>query len=586
MLRVNSDRLDYSEMLIPPVGYKTAFAVGTTYSLDLETLICVSIALGLNEDIDSKLSDSPIYLLEALRKVSDKMLVFCEAGQIKAPTTQNKLFCLLENSVVMVNASNERSFHPKFWLIKYENDAAEVVYRVLVLSRNLTFDRSWDVAVGIDGKKSNRIINKNKVLKDFINYLHEKMEGRNGKMSIKKRNLKKFADEIMQVEFELNDKKYDGFDFVPLGINEQYNKAYTAFFNTYHELFIISPFLSKGIMEEFRTLQLSNADKTIITRKSELHKLSKDFLEDFDTYTLKDDVIDGEDRLSAAGDIKKQDIHGKIYLRTKSSDSELFLGSANASENAFNGNIEFMLKLYSKRRWLNVSDLKADLFGNDEKLNPFEKVKAMEYEANDMDAVKEDLQRAIKDFCKVKSLATITEGYTLTITIGKTKSDVEFYIAPLLITKQEKISNTVVFNHLNLSQLSEFYVVTARKDEQSLSRVVKIRTEGIPEERDSSIFNSIIGNKEGFIQYISFLLGEDYLLSFIEDNVKKDNEYKFLTANGMDHPVLYEKMLKVSATSPSKLREIKKVMEMITDKNIIPKSFYQLYNTFEKAVLK
>ena len=140
MLKANSDRLDYSEMLIPPVGYKTAFAIGTTYSLDLEALIGVSISLGLNEDIDSKLSDSPIYLLEALRKVTDKMLVFCEAGQIKAPATQNKLFPFLENSVVMVNAKNDKSFHPKVWLVKYENDSAEVVYRILVLSRNLT---SW-----------------------------------------------------------------------------------------------------------------------------------------------------------------------------------------------------------------------------------------------------------------------------------------------------------------------------------------------------------------------------------------------------------------------------------------------------------
>lgn len=45
-------------------------------------------------------------------------------------------------------------------------------------------------------------------------------------------------------------------------------------------------------------------------------------------------------------------------------------------------------------------------------------------------------------------------------------------------------------------------------------------------------------------------------------------------------------MLKVVATSPEKLQEIKKVMEMITDKNIIPESFYELYKTFEKAVLK
>ena len=586
MLKANSDRLDYSEMLIPPVGYKTAFAVGTTYSLDLETLISVSISLGLNEDIDSKLSDSPIYLLEALRKVTDKMIVFSEAGQTKAPVKQNKLFPFLENSVVLINAKNDKSFHPKVWLIKYENDKAEAVYRFLVLSRNLTFDRSWDVAVCVDGKPSGRVISKNESLKDFMYYLHERMESRYEKMTAKKRNLKKLADELMQVDFQLNDKHFDDFDFVPLGIYEGYNKEYTELFSTYHELFIISPFLSTSIMEGFRKLQLTNADKTLVTRKSELPKLSKEFLQDFATFTLKDDVIDGEDRITAEGDIKKQDIHAKVYLRTKYSDSELFLGSANASENAFHGNIEFMIRLYAKRRWLNVDNLKNDLFGSDEKLNPFEKVKAMEYETTDADSTHEELQKAIKEFCKAKSVATVTDGYTLTVTIGKLKTDVELTISPILIAKPELVNDCVVFHGLNLAQLSELYVITAKKGDESLSRVVKIKTEGIPEDRDSSIFNSIIRNKEGFIQYISFLLGDDYLLTFIEYGNKKGSEYKFLTANSQDTPVLYEKMLKVAATNPEKLRAIKKVMEMITDKSIIPESFNALYSTFEKAVLK
>lgn len=585
MFKVNSDRLDYSEMLIPPVGYKTAFAVGTSYSLDLETLISVSIALGLNEDIDSKLSNSPIYLLEALRKVSDKMLIFCEAGQIKAPVTQNKLFPFLENSIVTVNAKKDRSFHPKVWIVKYENDSSEDIYRVLVLSRNLTFDRSWDVAVCLEGRERSQRFKKNEALSDFISYLHGKMDARNERMNTKKKIIKKLIEEIMNVKFDLNDKKFDDFEFIPLGISEDYNKDYTGLFNTYHELFIISPFLSKGIMNELMGLQLSNPDKTLITRKSELCKLSTDFLTDFDTYTLKDDVIDGEDRLSSEGDIRKQDIHAKVYLSTKGSDSELFLGSANASENAFNGNIEFMLSLTSKRGRLNVADLKHDIFGEDDKMNPFEKVKPMEYIIDDVDAVEEDLQKAIKTLCKTKLSARVEDGYSVTITVENLKTETDLYILPLLITKEEKVSNTVIFNDLTLMQLSEFYVITARSGDRSLKRVLKIRTEGIPEDRDSSIFNSIVGSKEGFIQYISFLLGDDYLISFVEDNMKKGNQYQFLS-NGVDIPVIYEKMLKVAATNPQKLKEIRKVIEMITDKSIIPERFDELYNTFEKAVLK
>lgn len=51
-------------------------AVGTTYSLDLEALTAITIALGLQEDMDSNLLNNPIGMLNALQKVSDKILIF------------------------------------------------------------------------------------------------------------------------------------------------------------------------------------------------------------------------------------------------------------------------------------------------------------------------------------------------------------------------------------------------------------------------------------------------------------------------------------------------------------------------------
>ena len=48
--------MSYSSLLLPPPGFVLDQAVGTTYSLDLETLTAVSIALGLKEDMDSDLS--------------------------------------------------------------------------------------------------------------------------------------------------------------------------------------------------------------------------------------------------------------------------------------------------------------------------------------------------------------------------------------------------------------------------------------------------------------------------------------------------------------------------------------------------
>ena len=152
----NKDRLNYGEMLLPPQGYVLEQAVGTTYSLDLEALTAISIALGLKEDTDSELLQNPISMLNALQKVSEKVLIFCEAGQITVPGKPSPLNILLEKMVIPVALPKVRglkgypAFHPKTWILQYVNPEGDRKYRFAVLSRNLTFDRSWDISMCMD----------------------------------------------------------------------------------------------------------------------------------------------------------------------------------------------------------------------------------------------------------------------------------------------------------------------------------------------------------------------------------------------------------------------------------------------------
>ena len=120
----NQDRLNYCSILLPPPGYSLDQAIGTTYSLDLEALTGIAMALGLNEDTDSSLlKENPINILYALQKVSDKIIIFCEAGQIKAPASANPLMILIEKMVVSVALPKKQknqgypAFHPKTWLL-------------------------------------------------------------------------------------------------------------------------------------------------------------------------------------------------------------------------------------------------------------------------------------------------------------------------------------------------------------------------------------------------------------------------------------------------------------------------------------
>ena len=153
------DRTLLFEALRPPDGYELHSAVGTTYSLDLMALLAAPVAFTLFdcEDQKGRLELDPLVLLEALRQHARKVTIFCQAGRIAVPSHHRPLLGYLESSVVEAVAPKaDGAFHPKVWALRFERDGQPVRYRVLCLSRNLTFDRSWDTALVLEGQLTDR----------------------------------------------------------------------------------------------------------------------------------------------------------------------------------------------------------------------------------------------------------------------------------------------------------------------------------------------------------------------------------------------------------------------------------------------
>ena len=101
MFKPKEERLNYGQILMPPVGFTLVRAVGTTYSLDLETLMSVCISLGIQESTDSSLMNNPFAVLKSLQSLSDRILVFCEAGQIAPMQPERSPLMLLLDKVIV-----------------------------------------------------------------------------------------------------------------------------------------------------------------------------------------------------------------------------------------------------------------------------------------------------------------------------------------------------------------------------------------------------------------------------------------------------------------------------------------------------
>jgi hypothetical protein len=199
--------------------------------------------------------ENPICLLETLKQTGDKVAIFCEGGQIHLPGKATSLYILLEKMVYQVATKEKKgitrfpSFHPKCWLIRYVNDKdkKDYHYRFVILSRNLTFDRSWDVSFYMDGIKGEKKTDKNKPLADFLSYLVKQMPE---EKQSKKEKIITLIKELPYVTFET--EEFDDYEFLPMGIpypdsqNVEYSILNTPLIKeSFHELLVMSPFLSK-----------------------------------------------------------------------------------------------------------------------------------------------------------------------------------------------------------------------------------------------------------------------------------------------------------------------------------------------------
>lgn len=606
MLNPNNDRLDYGQILAPPAGYNLDFAVGTTYSLNLDALVGASLALGLSEETDSELMNNPVCLLEALRSTGDNVALFCEGGQIHMPNRVTPLYILLEKMVFSVKTPKRKgiaaypSFHPKFWLIRYRNNDGDLRYRVIVLSRNLTFDRNWDIAYYMDGHVTEDTTDKNEPVCDFLRYLAAQLPNTESGKD-KARKIRALIRELSNVIFEPAEKAFYDYEFIPNGVRRASGGVYQfdetdLFKDTFHEILIISPFLSGGVIRDFndrntRSL-INDARYMLITREMSLGRLKPEDVSHFQIYTMRDAVIDGETAISdESQEIQKQDIHAKIYMIRKYSSSDLYLGSLNASHNAVYGNIEFMIRLRSKRRYLELDKLAASLFGTekDGSDNPFQEVTLQTAIIEEEDEPTKALDAVVKEINRSNPSAVVypedEEYYSASVHFEACNTKgYQISIWPLLSRRTEEFSRDVLFTRLTITQLSEFYVIGVSDGEQTVERILIIPTDGLPDDREKQVVSSVVNDRDCFYRYIAFLLGDDSILSMLEINNAGVEADDTMSRQVYHVPALYEKMLQTAAVNPEKFKGIEYLMKTISEDGIIPEDFKKLYETFKKAV--
>lgn len=565
MFDVANDRLSYGELLRPDVGYTLDFAVGTTYSLDLEALLGIPVSLGLLEDADAEQMRSPLYVLEAIRTSSDKIAIFCNAGGIKLPDKIQSVYSLLEESVFQVKLSKNSNFHPKLWVLKYSNEAGKSYFKLLVLSRNLTFDSSIDLCVAMRGEVKHARRLKNKSLADMLTFV-----GQYAKRA-KQQQILSLAEDVMRVAAFEVEHPFEDYKFFPMGIPGHPGNE-TKLFEQKYDLFAVSPFLSDDVVQQ---LTQNASQKILITRKSSVTKRT---MEAFDhVFITKDILSDNEFGI-------KQDIHAKLYFTTTQDGNYLYIGSANASHNAFYRNVECLLRLKYKPNCIGMKTFTQDFLPSEN--CPYEELTYIP-EIPPADPNQKLIDEALREAVyALKRADVLSNGaaYSIQINAKELKTAESVLIAPL---QRQDLMTTLrpetVFDGLLLKEISEFFILRV----QSQTLVVKVDTRGIPKDRDQAIYRGIIDSKTKFMTYLSFVLSEDPASFAAETDLLDDVLLCGNDRDGADAATaaIYEKMLRVFHQNPNRLKGIADMIRRL-EPDVVGEDFVQMYQQFEAAAKK
>ena len=346
------------------------------------------------------------------------------------------------------------------------------------------------------------------------------------------------------------------------------------------KMIVFSPFVDvKTLKWLFKTARL----KTLVTCKESITSEVQEYMGKKNVYVTSDNL--------ATDDGEKIDLHAKMYFVSNESGDYLYIGSANATNSAFNRNTEVLLKLRFSPKKKNYSFFKENTLDLVEKSMFIQDDGVFVEKREGTYTEEEKIFRDFVDNIKFAEIIGKKEPYRVEIKIKKSKWTMPIMIKPLHSQQESEVkanSSSVFFKNLSLKELSELYVVTVGKKSKSQKQsIVKIKTKNLSKNLskkvEEKIIQSVVDSENAFIDYMSLYISEfpqDYLLKRKKTGEKgkgKDSPKKEM----VKYSAFYEELLQKVCENPQCLDSIKRDVSLFGDK--VPESFNQMFEKFCEA---
>lgn len=612
------DRSLFLHALQPPEGYSFDSGVGTTFTLDLFTLLVTPLSFALFEcqSVEQAITD-PLSLLEGLRRYAERFTVFCQAGGINLPTDAPPLMSYLEKTVVEVQAPRGGVFHPKFWLLRYTAPEKPVIYRLLNLSRNLTFDRSWDLILRLEGKLTDRKVGftRNRPLSDFLQSLPGLAE--NPVSPAVTDRISVLQSEVRRVAFETI-PGFANLTFHPFNIPGY--RGY-SFEKQMERVLVISPFLTNNFLDR---LVQQKGEHVLVSQVDSLNEIKDDVRTKFSKIYILSEMAesDSEEHPRVLNDeiliedkqtvpLELSGLHAKLIVWENGKSATWLIGSANATDAAFHKNVEFIVELNGRKKTIGIDTIIGE--GKDQDtflrlLQPYSPPDKNQPVSRDQKRAEELSNRVCAWLVSLRLNIFVHENngiYDLVMRGGDWQKPLEGEYAircrPISL-KEDKFrifnhadaNNEVQFESLSLASLTAFigFEVKAQSGKAIyINRfVLLLPIAGLPEERDGAILAAILSDYQQFLRYLRLILMDERELAsggwrFDSDGKTKGRVF----GEDLEMPLLEELVRAFSRSNEpgGKIDRISNLVERMCSTpegaKIIPEEFLSLWETIKQA---
>jgi hypothetical protein len=580
-----------TEALTPPAGYDFDSGLATTYSLDLVTLLGLPLHLvwlAGNVQADDGGID-PLATLEALRRTAARLTVFCDRGRMAVPRAASTLLGLLEPVVHEVESPHGGAFHPKVWLLRFLNRSnGDVRITLLVLSRNITEDGSWDVSLRLDGMPGSRRDRRNEPLCRLFETCIER--SRKPLDAARLAAATALKEDAARCNWKLPGD-FGSLVFHAIGIGRR-QEAWLPSLESggdWDEIGVVSPFVTAGALAQLARIAKSKA--YVVSRAEELAKCGAAALASFPRYLVMEESVlttDSED--DAVG--RMRGLHAKVFVASRGARTHLFVGSANATTAALSGtNVEFVVELQGPRRHVGGP---ADLVGDDGIGPLLREYVPDESEAAVTDA-DEDRLEALRDaLCAAPlRLECVAQGPSWTMRLlgaeGVDLGDAKATAWSATDRADRGVplaGDCVVLGSFAKQELTCLTAFRLALRERELCFVLNLPAAGLPPDRDHEILKAALRNRAAFMRYLLLLLGD--LAQLGGAGGKQRRRGKAVGASAADDLPLFEMLAQSLADDPQRLRHVRQAVDGLRGgeegDEVFPDGFLDLWQPFEQVM--